>query len=115
METLAGLSLITGLDLITVATGALAALALAVASNEVAANGPDMDEKLSRLNARARFSLLPRILRFHWERRSVQRQPSRYLPLPFSTPLCAKVRRGRGEGERKIGARYVHPLCPRRT
>lgn len=49
------LSLITGLDLIMVATGAAStsvALASAVASNEVAANGPDMDEKLSRLNAR---------------------------------------------------------------
>lgn len=34
--------------------GASAALASAVASNEVAANGPDMGEKLSRLNARAR-------------------------------------------------------------
>lgn len=35
------------------------ALASAVASNEVAANGPDMDEKLSRLNARARASTRP--------------------------------------------------------
>lgn len=34
------------------AAGASVALASAVASNEVAANGPDMDEKLSRLNAR---------------------------------------------------------------
>lgn len=48
------LSLITGLDLIMVATSASAALASAVASNELAANGPDMDEKLSQLNARSR-------------------------------------------------------------
>jgi len=59
MEESQGLSLITGLDLIMVATGAAsasAALASAVASNEVAANGPDMDEKLSRLNAPASAS-----------------------------------------------------------
>lgn len=60
-----GLSLITGLDLIMVATarrgaaGASVALATAVASNEVTANGPDMDEKLSRLNARAGTSARP--------------------------------------------------------
>jgi len=52
-------SLITGLDLIMVATSSAArrigrfSFGAAVASNEVAANGPDMDEKLSRLNARA--------------------------------------------------------------
>lgn len=68
------LSFITGLDLIMVATSALAVLALAVASNEVAANGPDMGEKLSRLNAGARFSLLAGILRFHREYRGERRQ-----------------------------------------
>lgn len=82
-----GLSLITGLDLIMVATarrgaaGASVALATAVASNEVTANGPDMDEKLSRLNARAGTSARP----FFVITRSFKALPGR--PTRYSRPL----------------------------